>query len=194
MAVKTFGYARVSSTDQNLNRQLDALIRFGVEECNIFQEKISGIKKDRPAFETLKQQLREGDTVVVESLSRLSRSSKDLLAIVEEWDAKGIKFVSLKENIDCRTSTGKLLLGMLSSIIEFERNIVRERADEGRAAARTRGETGGRPKVNQDNLKRAFRMYDSRLHCVREICEVCKISSSTLYRGISSRQVEEIHK
>lgn len=194
MAVKTFGYARVSSTDQNLARQIDALREFGVEECNIFQEKISGVSKDRPAFEALKQQLREGDTVVVESLSRLSRSSKDLLTIVEEWDIQDIKFVSLKESIDCRTSTGKLLLGMLSSIIEFERNIVRERADEGRAAARARGETGGRPKVNQQNLQRALRMYDSRLHCVREICEVCKISSSTLYRAINSRGIEEIHK
>lgn len=194
MAVKTFGYARVSSTDQNLNRQLDALIGFGVEECNVFQEKVSGVSKDRPAFEALKRQLREGDTVVVESLSRLSRSSKDLLTIVEEWDTQDIKLVSLKENIDCRTSTGKLLLGMLSSIIEFERNISRERSLEGRIAAKIRGETGGRPKVNQQNLQRALRMYDSRLHCVREICEVCKISSSTLYRAINSRAFEEIHK
>ena len=193
MAVKTFGYARVSSNDQNLNRQLDALKQFGVSDADIFQEKISGVKKARPAFEALKAQLREGDTVV-ESLSRLSRSAKDLLDIVETWEAQGIKFVSLKENIDCRTSTGKLLLGMLSSIIEFERNIVRERADEGRAAARARGMTGGRPKVNQENLKRALRMYDSGLHCVREICEVCKISSSTLYRAINARRVEEIHK
>ena len=194
MAVKTFGYARVSSTDQNLARQLDALKQFGVSECDIFQEKISGVKKDRPAFEALKQQLREGDTVVVESLSRLSRSAKDLLALVEEWDAKGIKFVSLKENIDFSTPTGKLMLGMLSSMVEFERNIMRERADEGRAAARARGMTGGRPKVNQENLKRALRMYDSKLHCVREICEVCQISSSTLYRAINARSVEEIHK
>lgn len=194
MAVKKFGYARVSSVDQNLARQLDALTQFGVEECNVFQEKISGICKDKPAFDTLKQQLREGDTVVVESLSRLSRSAKDLLALIEEWDAKGIKFISLKENVDFSTSTGKLMLGMLSSMVEFERNIVRERADEGRAAARARGETGGRPRVNQDNLRRALRMYDSRLHSVREICEVCKISSSTLYRTINARTLEEIHK
>lgn len=194
MAVKTFGYARVSSTDQNLARQLDALLGVGVDECNIFQEKISGVRKDRPAFESLKQQLREGDTVVVESLSRLSRSAKNLLALIEEWDAKGIKFISLKENIDFSTPTGKLMLGMLSTIIQFELDIVKQRSHEGRVAARARGESGGRPRVNQDNLKRALRMYDSRIHCVREICEVCKISSSTLYRAINSRKVEEMHK
>ena len=109
MSGKLFGYARVSTDAQNLNRQIDILKQNGVEEQNIFTDKITGVAKQREAFDKLKSQLRKGDTVVVESLSRLQKY-QDLLNILEEWDKEGITFISLKESIDFSSATGKLLL------------------------------------------------------------------------------------
>ena len=138
------GYARVSTEEQNLERQLDALTNFGVEE--ILKEKMTGTKANRPELEKVKLKLRKGDTLVVESLSRLGRSSKDLLALIEEFSSKGIILVSLKENVDMTTPTGKLLVTVLSALCQFERDLTVQRTIEGLKAARARGRKGGRPK------------------------------------------------
>lgn len=144
MASLKFGYARVSTQEQELARQIDALKNYGVDE--IFTEKMTGTKSDRPELNNLKNKLRNGDTVVIESLSRLGRSTKDLLNLIEEWEKQNIKLISLKENIDTTTPTGKLLITVLSAISQFERDITVQRTNEGLQAARARGRKGGRPK------------------------------------------------
>lgn len=189
MAGKLFGYARVSTTEQNLDRQIDILKReAGIDEENIFTDKITGATLVRPAFETLQKILREGDTVVTESLSRLSRSTKDLLNIIEDWQRRGITYISLKETLDFSSSTGKLVLTVMASICEFERNIIKDRVVEGLAAARARGRVGGRPRADKKALDKAIKLYDSKTHSIKEIKEITGISPSVLYRALKEQK------
>ncbi|WP_088831850.1 recombinase family protein [Paenibacillus tyrfis] len=185
---EVFGYSRVSSADQNLDRQLDELRKNGIQDDHIFMDKITGTTLDRPAFEELQKRLRKGDMVVTESLSRLSRRTDDLLHIIEDWQQKGIRYTSLKEAVDFSTSTGKLILTVMASIAEFERNIIRDRVMEGLAAARARGRIGGRPCTDSGKLSKALKLYDAGSHSVREICEVTGVSQSVLYRALQQRQ------
>lgn len=180
------GYARVSTEQQELARQTDALTAYGVDE--LYTEKMTGTKASRPELDKVKMIVRKDDTVVIESLSRLGRSSKDLLNLIDEWDAKGVKLVSLKENIDTSTPTGKLLLTVLSAICQFERDITVQRTQEGLKAARARGRKGGRPKANLKAVERAVRLYNSQTQSIKEITEITGISSATLYRAIRERQ------
>ena len=180
------GYARVSTEQHELARQTDALTAYGVDE--LYTEKITGTKASRPELDKVKMIVRKDDTVVIESLSRLGRSSKDLLNLIDAWDAKGVKLVSLKENIDTSTPTGKLLLTVLSAICQFERDITVQRTQEGLKAARARGRKGGRPKANSQAVERAVRLYDSQTQSIKEITEMTGISSATLYRAIRARQ------
>ena len=117
-----FGYARVSTEQQNLDRQLDMLQKYGVDF--IYNEKMTGTKRNRPELEKLLERLTEGDTVVVESLSRLGRSTKDLIWLMETFNAKDVNLVSLKESIDTTTSTGKLLFTLMSALAQFERDVL----------------------------------------------------------------------
>lgn len=183
-----FGYARVSTEEQNLNRQIDALREYGVDE--LLTEKMTGTKKDRPELSRLLDKVRQGDTIVVESLSRLGRSTKDLLALVEQFDRQGIIFVSLKESIDISTPTGKLLLTVLSALCQFERDLTVQRTTEGLQAARARGRKGGRPPKDKKTISKALKLYDAQTHSVAEICEVCSISQGTLYKAINERKKE----
>lgn len=186
MAVMKFGYARVSTDDQELARQIDALNNYGVDK--IYKEKITGTKASRPELDKLKNALREGDSVIIESLSRLGRSTKDLLALLEEWDNQGVKLVSLKENIDTTTPTGKLLVTVLSAISQFERDITVQRTNEGLQAARQRGRKGGRPKANAENVRKAVDYYNRQTMSVKEITAICGISQATLYRALKEAQ------
>ncbi|MDY4173489.1 MAG: recombinase family protein, partial [Evtepia sp.] len=183
MAVMKFGYARVSTDDQELARQIDALNNYGVDK--IYKEKITGTKASRPELDKLKNAVREGDSVIIESLSRLGRSTKDLLALLEEWDNQGVKLVSLKENIDTTTPTGKLLVTVLSAISQFERDITVQRTNEGLQAARQRGRKGGRPKANAENVRKAVDYYNRQTMSVKEITAICGISQATLYRALN---------
>lgn len=182
-----FGYARVSTQPQNTDRQLDALRDYGVPVENIYQEKISGAKTTRPELSLLKRLLRTGDTLVIESLSRLSRSAKDLLSLVEEFKASGIKLVSLKEDLDMSSPNGKLLISVLSALSQFERDIIVQRTSEGLAAARARGRLGGRPRTDPKIIARALRMHDSKAHTIPEICAITGISQGTLYSSLKKR-------
>jgi DNA invertase Pin-like site-specific DNA recombinase len=184
----TFGYARVSTDAQCLDRQIDQLKARGVDPKNIFQEKYTGTKANRPELDKLKLASREGDIIIIESLSRLGRSAKDLRTLIEEFNADGITLVSLKENIDISTPTGKLLLGVLTSLCEFERDLTVQRTKEGLEAARARGRNGGRPKKDPKIIQKALRLYDAQTHSTKEIAQITGISVKSLYNAINARK------
>lgn len=175
-----FGYARVSTDKQCLDRQLDALNNYGVN--NIYCEKMTGTKKDRPELTEMISRLSEGDTVVIESLSRLGRSTRDLLDLMDLFNSKGVNLVSLKEQIDTTTPTGKCFFTIISAISQFERDLIVARTNEGLKAARARGRTGGRPKIDSEKLDRAIRLYKSEEYTVKEIEEMTGVKKATLYR------------
>lgn len=179
----TFGYARVSTEQQNLDRQLDMLTQYGVDY--IFNEKMTGTKRDRPELNKLLDRLMAGDTVVVESLSRLGRSTKDLIELVDLFEKKQVHLVSLKEQIDTSTPAGKLLFTLMSAIAQFERDVIAERTREGLKAARARGRVGGRPRANEQKVKQAIKLYQTEQYSVREIEDLTGVKKSTLYRRLS---------
>lgn len=147
----TLGYARASSKDQNLDRQMDALVH-----CDrIFAEKKSGKNLERLALAELLDYAREGDIVEVVDLTRLSRKIRDMLDIVGQFEQKGVEFKSQKEQIDTSTAAGRLFFHFMAAIAEYLRDIILEAAAEGRAAAKARGETGGRPRVPLHKIEAA---------------------------------------
>lgn len=181
-----FGYARVSTEQQNLDRQLDALKRYGCDM--IYNEKMTGTKRDRPELAKMLDRMTEGDTVVIESLSRLGRSTKDLIELTEMFQSKGVHLVSLKESIDTSTSTGKLLFTLMSAIAQFERDVIADRTREGLKAAKSRGHRGGRPKADADAVKKAVKLYRTGQYSVREVEELTGVKKSTLYRNLTTIQ------
>lgn len=180
------GYARVSTENQNLERQIDALHEYGVDE--LYTEKMTGTKASRPELDKVRLRMREGDSVVVESLSRLGRSTRDLLNLLDEFDKKGVQLISLKESIDTATPTGKLLVTVLSAISQFERDLIVQRTEEGLKAARARGRKGGRPKTDQRVVEKAIKLYQTKAYTAREVANLYGISVATLYRALSDRQ------
>lgn len=191
MGNELFGYARVSTTDQRLDRQIDELLENGVSPDHIFTDKMTGGTTSRPAFEALQARLREGDVVTTDSLSRLSRSMKDLLQIIEDWNHRGVQYISLKENIDFSSSTGKFLLGVLASVSELERNLIKDRVKEGIASARARGRVGGRKPTDAGKIAKAMKLYDAKTHSLAEIREITGVSQSVLYRALRRRKIAE---
>ena len=182
----TIGYARVSTQDQNLERQIDALNAYGIDR--LYQEKMTGTRQHRPELDAMLSRLEEGDTVVVESLSRLGRSTKDLLTLIDLFESKKVKLVSLKENIDTSTSTGRLLITVLSALSQFERDVIVERTNEGLAAARARGRKGGRPKVADTKIRQALKLYDTKQYSLKEIESLTGVKASTLYRRLKDEK------
>lgn len=191
MEGKTFGYARVSTDKQELERQLRMLREYVDSEEDIFTDKFTGRDFSRDGFKRLCSVVREGDTIVVESLSRVGRSAKELLEVLEKWNDQGVIFMSIKENIDLSTTTGKLIAQLLSSLAEFEANCIRERVKEGIAVARAKGRIGGRPRVKKEIIDKALRMYKTKIHSVKEISEICGISTATLYRALRRENANE---
>lgn len=175
-------YARVSTADQNLDRQLDALKNYGIDI--LYCEKMSGTKKSRPELDRMLKEVEDGDTIVIESLSRLGRSVKNLAELMEVFNQRNIRLVSLKETIDTTTPTGKLLFTILSSLAQFERDVLVERTQEGLAAARARGRNGGRPKTDESAVKKAVALYQTKQYSLKEIQELTGVSASTIYRAI----------
>jgi len=181
------GYARVSTDDQNLDLQKDALNRAG---CNRIQEdRLSGAKAERPGLKSALDYARTGDVIVVWRLDRLSRSLKDLIEMVTLLESKGIGLKSLQESIDTCTSSGKLIFHIFGALAEFERNLIRERTQAGLQAARSRGRKGGRPKsLDFDKRSLAVRLYDGKKHTVDQICKMMGISKPTLYKYIEAER------
>ena len=186
------GYARVSTEDQNLTLQLDALKLAGCEK--IFREKISGAKTDRPELTKLLEQVREGDTVTVWKLDRLGRSLKHLVETVTELQNRNIGFRSVKESIDTTTATGKLIFHIFAALAEFERDILRERTNAGLAASRARGIIGGRKKgMSPELLKKAptaAMLYRAQTLPVTSIADQLSISVPTFYKLLRHEGVE----
>lgn len=185
MGAKVWGYVRVSKADQVPDRQVDLLMReYGIPRADIFMDKFTGTKFDRPALGELQKVLREGDKIVVESLSRVSRKSADLINLLNDWQARGIRFTSHKENLDFSSATGKLMLALFAALAQYERDTLAERTVESLAAARERGRIGGRPKTDQKALEKALKLYGAKSHSIREVCLLTKISKSVLYREL----------
>jgi DNA invertase Pin-like site-specific DNA recombinase len=180
MKTSTIGYARVSTESQNLDRQLDALKKYGVDI--IFNEKMSGVKRDRPELKKMLEHMTPGDTVVIESLSRLGKSTKDLIELMELFKTKGVNLVSLKESIDTNTSTGKLLFTLMSAIAQFERDVIADRTKEGLNSAKARGRLGGRPKIESSTVNKAVKLYNTRQYSIKEIEDLTGVKKATLYR------------
>ena len=190
MAAMTVGYARVSTNDQSFDRQLDILAGYGCER--IYKEKMTGTKASRPEFDMLLNMLRPGDVLVVESFSRLSRSTKDLLEIVDRLSSMNVHLISHKEQLDTTTATGKLMLTMLSAQSQFERDIIAERTREGLKAARSRGRIGGRKPVGNEKIKRsAMAMYEVNVLTNAEIAKASGVSPATLNRWIAAYKREK---
>ena len=191
------GYARVSTSDQRLDLQKDALSAAGCER--IFTDTASGAKTQRPGLAEALQFCRPTDTLVVWKLDRLGRSLPHLVETVRDLIARGIGFKSLQENIDTTTSTGKLIFHIFASLAEFERDIIRERTEAGLSAARARGRKGGRPKgVDEKKKKAALSLKKDPERSVKEICEIVGISRNTYYKytgtGATSESRDNIQK
>lgn len=193
-----YGYARVSTEGQCLDRQIDAIKAVGVKEENIYKEKMSGTKSNRPKLTALLETVEAGDTVVIEALNRLGRSSSDLIMLMQTLNSKGVTLKSLKESFDFSSASGKMMSQFLAILAEFERNVITERVREGLSAARARGRVGGRPQTPQKIIDKALAMYDLHNLTVSEICRACGISRPTLYKSLRAREdkqeLEQIEK
>lgn len=173
-------YVRVSTAEQNEARQIEALKKYDIEKW--FTEKCSGKNTDRPKLQEMMDFAREGDEIYIHDFSRLARSTKDLLNIIEKLDTKCVKLVSNKENIDTHTPTGKLMLTMIGAIAEFERANILERQREGIIIAKRDGRMSGRKQkvILEDTWKEALSMYNSRQINKRQFAELLHISRPTL--------------
>ena len=186
------GYARISTKQQKLSLQIDALKKEGCEL--IYREVMTGSKKERPQLQKMIEHLRTGDTVVIWKLDRLARSLRDLISLVKQFEAKGVGLHSLNDHIDTTTPTGRFMFHVFGALSEFESDIIRERTKAGLAAARARGRVGGRPKGLSQKAKITARaaesLYNEQILSTQQICEQLSISRGTLYRYLKHRGVQ----
>ena len=175
------GYARVSTTDQNLDLQLDALKKADCEK--IQEDYASGAKTDRNGLEKTMELLRKDDTLVVWKLDRLGRSLKHLIEVINVLNERQVFFRSLQENIDTSTSGGKLIFHVFGALAEFERDIIRERTLAGLNAARARGRVGGRKRImNRTKIQLARTLMADPKTQIKDVCDTLGVSRATLYR------------
>lgn len=177
------GYARVSTQEQNLDAQLDALKSANCEQ--VFQEKFTGKQRERPELNICIRTLREGDVLVVWKLDRLARSLKDLVEIISQLDERKVGFKSLTEAIDTTSAGGRLIFHIFGALAEFEHNLIRERTLAGLAAARARGRKGGRkPSMSEHDVKKAAAMLKDPQITKTEVAEHFKVSRLTLNKSL----------
>ena len=177
-----FGYARVSSADQNPAHQVDALVRTGVEAENIHLDHASGAKAPRPQLDAVLARLRGGDTLVITRLDRLGRSVLHLITLGAQLRERGIELKVLDEGIETSTAEGRAMFGMLSVLAEFQRELIVANTRDGLAAARARGKKGGRPsKLTDDQIALAQRLYDAGENTVAQIAAMLNVPRTTVY-------------
>ena len=181
------GYARVSTVDQNLELQTDALTEAGCKK--IFSDRgVSGAKAERPGLDEALDRIRKKDTLVIWKLDRLGRSLSDLLSIVEYLKDRGAHFLSIQDGFDTSTASGKMVFSVIGAMAEYERNLIRERTMAGLKAARARGRMGGRPKaLDRSQVKVAITLAEAGELTINEICEQVGCSRSTYYRQVAPR-------
>ena len=185
------GYARVSTDDQNLDLQHDALRKAGIADDRLYSDTASGKDADRKELLACLKALREGDTLVVWRLDRLGRSLPDLVRIVGELEQKGVSFESLTEKIETGSAAGKLVFHVFAALAEFERNLIRERTRAGLVAARARGRAGGRkPKLTEAQIKEINEMVDAQKLPIGRIAELYGVSRTTIYKVAPRRESE----
>jgi DNA invertase Pin-like site-specific DNA recombinase len=180
--IMLIGYARVSTTDQNPDLQIDALLKVGVDQRHIFEDRMSGLRADRPKLTEALAYLTEGDVLVVWKLDRLARSLPHLIEIVAGLDGRGIGFRSLTENIDTTTAGGRLTFHIFGALAQFERDIIRERTVAGLEAAAARGRKGGRPKAMDGAKIEAARRLLAGGMPIKDVAATLEVGISTLYR------------
>lgn len=182
---KNIAYIRCSSIEQNEARQLEALQNYNIEKY--FTEKASAKDTNRPQLQAMLDYVREGDVIYIKDFSRLARSTKDLLDIVEKLKAKGIKLVSLKENLDTNTSTGKLMLTMIAAIYEFERSNLLERQAEGIAIAKRQGKFKGRKEISKpENWHEVYSKYKQRQLTAKQAMKELNLRTNTFYKFVNA--------
>ena len=182
------GYARVSTVEQELDLQLDALKKYGCENKHIFTDKISGAKSSRPGLDKCLDILESGDVLVVWRLDRLGRSMSHLVNLIESLLERKIGFKSIQDGaIDTTTASGELMFNIFSALAQFERRLIQERTNAGLTAARARGRLGGRPKKSSydPKVKMAKKMHQNNDVPINEICSSLNISRATFYRYVS---------
>ena len=185
---KLIGYARVSTGEQDVQLQLDALKSAGCDEAHLFVDTASGARSDRPGLDACMAVLQPGDTLVVWRLDRLGRSMPHLVTLVEELLRKNIGFRSLCDGaVDTTTASGELMFHIFSALAQFERRLIQERTRAGLSAARARGRQGGRKPIapNDPRVKTAKRMHHNRDISIKQICETLNISRPTFYRYLA---------
>ena len=185
---RLIGYARVSTGDQDLKLQLDALKTAECRDVDIYTDKASGARASRPGLDACVAALEPGDTLVVWRLDRLGRSMQHLVGLVEELLGKGIGFRSLQDGvIDTTTASGELMFNIFSSLAQFERRLIQERTQAGLAAARARGRLGGRRPISPDDpcVVTAKRLHKDRSLSIDQICAMLGISRPTFYRYLA---------
>jgi DNA invertase Pin-like site-specific DNA recombinase len=186
MPLHRIGYARVSSIGQNLDSQLDALQKAGCGK--IFTDKMTGSHMDRPGWDQFLEYARPVDTLVVSELSRMTRSLMDLLTTAKVLEQREINLVSLRENIDTTTATGRCFLSMMGAIHQMERELRAERAAAGRSSAKARGKTGGRPKTDPEKLENARILYENSDKTAAEVCEIAGVGRRKFFSHIAEKR------
>ena len=180
--MKKYGYVRVSTADQNEDRQLDAMDALKIPREQIFVDKQSGKNTARPGLQKLLSEVRQGDTVVVESVSRFARNTKDLLDLIDKLMAKGVEFVSQKEHIDTTTPTGKFMITVFGAVAELERGYILQRQAEGIKAAKARGVRFGRPaKKSPENFVEVVKLWERRKISFDQALQQTGLKQTTFY-------------
>jgi len=189
--MRKFGYIRVSSIDQNEERQIIAMDALGIPKEHIFMDKLSGKNTARPGLQKLLAIVKRDDTIIVESVSRFARNTRDLLELVEQLTAMGVEFVSQKEHIDTTTPTGKFMLTVFGAVAELERGYILQRQREGIAAAKSKGKHLGRPvKQVPDSFEALVKQWEQRLIPLSKVlCDCGGISESTFYRRLREHRI-----
>ncbi|MBE6034935.1 MAG: recombinase family protein [Clostridiales bacterium] len=183
------GYIRVSTTEQNTARQEVLMQELGVDE--VYVDKISGKNTNRPELQKMMQYVRKGDTVIVESISRFARNTKDLLELIDQLKEKEVEFISKKENIDTTTPTGKFMLTVFGAVAELEREYILQRQSEGIAIAKQEGKYKGRKKIENDKFEKVYKDWKADSITAVRAMELLGMKRNTFYRRVKEHETEK---